>query len=122
MAAQQLAEEYHRELDVTNLESSRSVQQTQQNLHLQMANDRLKEQLKEVSHLPFILETKQLELDEIQSKLKLSEKTIAALSSDLEACIVKCELMQKDIENERELSTKLRREKENFNTESMLFI
>lgn len=116
LKAQQLAEEFRRQLDIVSKGSN--INQEQINSGLQLTNERIKEQLGELGHLPFILEAKQLELQEALSKLKLSERTISALSDDLESCIIKCELLQKDVELERTKNLKLHKEGEHFLGES----
>lgn len=78
--------------------------QEQINAGLQLANERFNEQLQELRQLPFILKAKEIELQETMSKLKIAEKTINALSNDLEGCIVKCEFLTKDLEQEKKFN------------------
>lgn len=68
---------------------------------LEFKNDLLSKQLSQLQDLPLEVKSKQIEIDEVRSALKVRENTIDALARDLETCILQSEKLTSELQDER---------------------
>lgn len=70
-------------------------------LDLEYKNELLSKQLAQFQDLPLEIKSKQIEIDEVRSALKVRENTIDALARDLETCILHSEKLIAEVQDER---------------------
>lgn len=70
-------------------------------LDLEYKNELLSKQLAQFQDLPLEIKSKQIEIDEVRSALKVRENTIDALARDLETCILQSEKLIVEVQDER---------------------
>lgn len=82
MNSQTFIEEQNRKLE--KFEKSNELTKIQINEGLQLVNEKLDAEIQQLRHLPFVLQKREREINESNKKFKIFEKTINALTDDME--------------------------------------
>lgn len=82
MNSQTFIEEQNRKLE--KFQKSNELTETQLNEGLQLVNEKLDAEIQQLRHLPFVLQKREREINESNQKFKIFEKTINALTDDME--------------------------------------